>query len=414
MIGSDRRATRGLLRRPRIVILLTVITAMFAASCSSGTISGGSPATTAAAAGTDQSSSAGSASGGSQATTSAALGDQSSGSATDKSSASGPADSISVTTNGAYLLYAPLFLAAAKGYYKQQNLDAHINFVDSGPTAIAALLSNDSQVALISATHAWRSDVSGRNVMIIGANDGQNALTLVISKAAYEKGRLSAVMPVKQRIQGLKGLTFGVRSETSLDGASLHAALEYGGLAGGDVKYVTLTKPSALVAALTNGQIDGFISGAPFPEQVVASGNAVEVLDMTKGELPPLDGVTTTVYMAAPGYIKASPGVVQRFMNAIAMAQRYLALHPDEAAQALHATTDFQSYPLDLMQQQFGIMAKYKALAPDPKLSLDALEKGRFLLDAALGSKSTLDFSTTFTNQFAGAAATADSTTSVK
>ena len=312
---------------------------------------------------------------------------------------------ITVEASGAYITYAPLFLAQAKGYFADQKLDASINLLSSSSTAMSALINNSAQFALVAAVQNWQSDLSGRKVTIVGANDGQNTLTLVISTKAYADSGITATMPIKDRIARLKGLTFGVRGITSQDGATLASMLTYAGLSTSDVKLVTLTNASALVSSLQHGVIDGFISGAPFPQTAISTGVGKEVADLTTGEFPPEDGATTTVYSAAPSYIKSHASETQRFMNAIAMAQRYINLHPVDAAKALQATSDFSAYPLELLSSQLTLMAKTGALPADPIVSTAAFEKSKVFLDAALGKPAVIDFSSTYTNEFATKAA---------
>ncbi len=332
------------------------------------------------------------------------LGATACGSSSSSGSASGNTGAlqkVTLATSGAYITYAPLFLAEALGYYKDQHLDPTISILSPSETVMTALATKSADFSLSADVEVWQSIISGRKLTLIGQNDGQNTLNLVITNQKYAAAGLSADMPLKQRLQGLKNLTFGVRTETSLDGASLHSVLDYAGIASKDVKFISLSSPPALVAAMTSGQIDGFISGAPFPQQVIEKGIAKSVVDMTTGAFPPFDGATTTDYVANPDYLAANPDIAQHFVNAIAMAQRYISLHPAEAAAALHGIKSFSSYSLPLLQSQLELMTKSNALRPDPRMTTSAFEKARPLLDAALGKASTLDFSTTNTNKYA-------------
>lgn len=317
------------------------------------------------------------------------------------SSGSDDGDSLTVVASGAYIPYAPLYIAQQKGYFEDQKLDVNIQLIAESSTAMSALLTDSAQVALAATVHAWRSDISGRPVTMIGANDGQNSVSLVLSTSAYEETGITSSMSVEDKLKRLGGVKFGVRSLTSLDGATLQTMLASVGLTPDDVGIVSLTSPPALVSALSSGQIDGFVGGAPFPQQVIADDKGQIVVDLTAGEFPPLDGVTTIAYLAAPDYIKEDPEKLQAFMNGIAAAQRFIDLHPEEAANTLSEVKDFKAYPLDLLATQMSEMAKSDAILPTPVVSEDALEKGRPLLDAALEEKSTLDFGTTFTNEFA-------------
>ncbi|WP_432842482.1 ABC transporter substrate-binding protein [Dactylosporangium sp. CA-092794] len=319
--------------------------------------------------------------------------------------ASDESNQVTIETSGAYITYAPLFVAEAKGYFKDQKLEATIQLLSNPSTAMSALLNNGAQFALVAAVQNWQSDLSGRPVTIIGSNDGQNTLTLVVSNKAYERASIDPGMPIKDRLARLKGMSFGVRGLTSQDGSTLKSMLGYAGLTTDDVKLVTLTNSSALVTSLDQGIIDGFVSGAPFPQQAISSGKAKEVANLTAGEFPPFAGATTTVYSAAPAYVKSNPAQTQAFMNAIAMAQRYISLHPKEAAALMHGTKNFESYPLALLEDQLTLMTKTGALPDNPVSTVEAFEKARPLLDAAIGKPADIDFSTTFTSDFATKAA---------
>lgn len=347
------------------------------------------------------------------AATAAVLGISACSSSSGTKTAAGSVSKITVEASGAYITYAPLFLAKAKGYFTAQKLDAEINLLSNSSTAMSALLKNSAQFALVAAVQDWQSDASGRKVTIIGSNDGQNTLSLVVSTAKYTKIGITPAMPIKQRITRLKGLSFGVRGLKSQDGATLQSMLNYAGLTAKDVKLVTLTNASALVSSLAHGVIDGFVGGAPFPQQAVSTGAGKLVSDLSTGEFPPFAGASTTVYSAAPSYLKSHSSEAQRFVNAIAMAQRYISLHPADAAKTLHSTSDFAAYPMALLVSTLTSYAKSGALPASPVSSTAAFQKAKPLLDAALGKPSTIDFSTTYTNEFATKAA-ATATAGVK
>ena len=212
--------------------------------------------------------------------------------------------------------FATLYVAAGLGLFKKYGLDVDIERVKSGTEAIAFLTQGSIDVGGIAiVTSLWNGWNRGMDIRIIapGALEPfENSPTkLVVRKALKDDGKV-------KDIADLKGMKVAVAGGPGSGGEYLLAkALERAKLTIRDVEAVNLGNAD-MPPAFDNGSIDAAILGSPYADQVIESGNGVELA----GDLTP--GLMTVAFVGSGKFVTERPEVAQRFVLALAEAARMM------------------------------------------------------------------------------------------
>ena len=213
--------------------------------------------------------------------------------------------------------FATLYVAAGRGLFKKYGLDVDIEKVKSGTEAIAFLTQGSRSMSAASpssprcgtaGTAAWTSASSRRAAL----EPFENSPTkLVVRKALKDSGKV-------KDIAALKGMKVAVAGGPGSGGEYLLAkALERAKMTIRDVEAINLGNAD-MPPAFENGSIDAAILGSPYADQVIESGNGVELA----GDLTP--GLMTVTFVGSGKFVTERPEVAQRFVLALTEAARMM------------------------------------------------------------------------------------------
>jgi NitT/TauT family transport system substrate-binding protein len=167
-----------------------------------------------------------------------------------------------------------LFIADAKGYFKQEGIDVSFMPFDSAARMIAPLGAGQLDVGGGAASSGLYNAVErGINVKIV-ADKGRNApgyafQSFMVRKALFDKGEVKS-------IKDLKGRKVAIVAPASSDASVLNEAMKSVGLTFNDVEKVYLGFPQQL-PAFQNGAIDGAIATEPTVSAMIKTGAAVRL-----------------------------------------------------------------------------------------------------------------------------------------
>jgi NitT/TauT family transport system substrate-binding protein len=179
-------------------------------------------------------------------------------------------------------IFAPLYVAEAKGYFKDAGIKLNLETVKSGQDAIPLASSGKLDVVVAGFSAGMFSAMeSGLDIKVVGSmgvSDGseKTPTELVASKKLMDDG-------VVKSIADLRGKKIAAAGGAGGTGAFLlDLALRDAGLSIKDVNLVNLGNPD-MPAALKNGSIDAALSSAPFSAQAIADGTGVSMAVPPKG-----------------------------------------------------------------------------------------------------------------------------------
>jgi NitT/TauT family transport system substrate-binding protein len=196
------------------------------------------------------------------------------------------------------VMYAPVYIAEEKGYFKKRNLDARI-VTFSGGNTINALIAGDIQFSALSPDSVIRSSLAGYKAkMIMGMVRGLN-LAL-------------AIQPEIKSATELKGKSIGISDFSGLPYTALLLCLKELGLKKDDVTYLKTGGKSLRYQALVAKRVHGVILDPPFTTMAQKDGYRL-IVDLTRLDVPYL----RTVIAASEKFLQQDPLTVSRFVEAV-------------------------------------------------------------------------------------------------
>lgn len=214
------------------------------------------------------------------------------------------------------VLYAPAYVAMAKGYFKDAGLDVEMTTANGGDKAMAALISGGADIGLIgpeSAIYVINSDslVKPRIFCGLTSTDG----FMLAGRSKVDKFEWSM-------LKGKNILGFRPGSTPIL---FFEEAMRMNGIdPDSDVKLVNNVAIPARVGSWLAGQNDYGIFIEPDASQLELDGKAY-ILASIGGTVGFAD---YTSFMATDQYIKDHPDILQSWTDAIARAQKWTAEAP--------------------------------------------------------------------------------------
>lgn len=232
-------------------------------------------------------------------------------------------------------IFAPLYVADAKGYFEDEGLEVNIENVQSGQEAIPLASSGQLDVVTAGFSAGMFSSVNtGLDISVVGsmgvapaADEQEPPSSLVVSKELHDSGEIESIADLEGKSIGALGGTGGTAA------FYIALALDEAGLSINDVELVQLSNAD-MPAALGNGSIDAAFASAPFWSLAVEDGSAVEMWTTPEGT-----SGTGVIY----GGEFANSDQAQPFFNALARGAQDLQgddRFTDENLEAIGAATD--------------------------------------------------------------------------
>jgi NitT/TauT family transport system substrate-binding protein len=215
-------------------------------------------------------------------------------------------ESVKVAETAA-IAYAPVYVAEARGYYREQGIELDYQNLAGGADAVPLLARGDVDLnlAAISAGtfNAFERGLDIKIVAPMGILPLQDSsLPLLARKELLDNGTLKSVTD-------LRGRKVAVNTKGAIVEYLLTKVLKQNGMALRDVEETPLAFPDH-ANALATGAIDASITAEPFATRALDLGSAAKWV----AEIAP--GKMTTVVMYGGEFIRQHPDVARRWMVA--------------------------------------------------------------------------------------------------
>jgi NitT/TauT family transport system substrate-binding protein len=260
--------------------------------------------------------------------------------------------------------YAPLWVAADRGFFAQEGLDTELIFIGSNPTLVAAMIAREVPLAMTAGTAVVSAAAGGGPVKI---------LATVANRSEYDL----VARPGITRPEDLKGKRVGVQSMGGGIWMLSLLALERLGLDPvRDHLHIQVIGPQPQLArALETGGIDVTVLPPAFSQPLKARGYPV-LLNLLNANIP----ITGIGVIALKETVEQSPQLVERFLKGLIRALAFVH-HPSNR----EAVT--QTLARRLRVEQRGAEEAYRAalevLERKPYTSPDGLLNIRRVLARA-------------------------------
>jgi NitT/TauT family transport system substrate-binding protein len=238
---------------------------------------------------------------------------------------------IVITQPVASFSFLPLDYAKAAGLFQAEGFDVQQVATRGGGPDIAALISGDVQFNAGPATQQVGALRAHRDVLNVYNFYSRSLLDLVISKAAAKRIGVPATAPLAQRAAALKGLTLAMTRPNTVTHAELQHLARVGGLGPEDIHMVAIGDSPSMLAALAQGQIDGFTISIPGGRIAIQRGDAVMWVNNAAGDDPSVNPEIFQSLYTQGAYAKVHPDVVRGIIRALKKAVDIIATQPAEA-----------------------------------------------------------------------------------
>ncbi len=213
------------------------------------------------------------------------------------------------------LIFAPLYVAIERGYFRQEGLDVELIGTPGGASSFVVLASGRAEVVVGGLGAAlFNAAARGLDFKVVGPVHMERppvSTPLVVSRRAYDSGQIRAV-------RDLRGRRVSVNVLGSATEFWLNAALLRGGLTMDDVQVVAVNFPE-VPAALENGAIAAGLLGEPLATLAQDRGQIVRLSEDF------INGVQVTALYYSGEFIRTRRTDALGFMVAWLRASRDLA-----------------------------------------------------------------------------------------
>src|SRR5438128_6709391 len=211
---------------------------------------------------------------------------------------------------------APIFIAAKKGFFREEGLDVTVSNFRSASDMVPSLGAGQLDAGAGSAGAALYNAVArGIRIKIVAdkasSPPGYGATKILVRKDLVESGRYRS-------LQDLKGMKFAMNAPGVSNTSTLNTLLQSAGLKYSDVETVDLPLPDH-VAALKNKSVDASASVEPGPALAIRNGDAV--LIKSDDEILPNHQIAVLLY--SEDFASKRTDAARRFMRAYIRAVRF-------------------------------------------------------------------------------------------
>ncbi len=186
------------------------------------------------------------------------------------------------------------------GFFKEQGLEVK-KVVLQGVASFNAVVSGSAEFAFASGASLTRAAARGQRMLAIAQMNSLPVWDIVLRKDLAEAAHFDPKAPLEVRAKILQGRTMGTQGINALDHAYLRVVAKLSGL---DVESITVAAmaPPDTLAAFARKAIDGFVSAAPWPQQVEDDGSAVAIAIGPNGEPSVMAPLASSLLVTRPQY----------------------------------------------------------------------------------------------------------------
>lgn len=286
----------------------------------------------------------------------------------------------------------PILVAERLGYFRDEGLTVTLVDAPADPSPAALMKDGraDGAVAFYHHTFMSQTDdqMTTQAVVLLGATPG-----LKLMGATRLKSTLKGPADLRGRTIYGGGANSG--KTTALNWLMIHA-----GLTLGDFRRLPNGTAEAMGKGLADGQADAIMSHEPDADGYEAAGTAFTMADLetVEGTRAALGSIypSTTLYMPA-AYVASNPDAVQRLVNALLRANRFINGHTaGEIAAVLPAKAGGKDKAAFLK-----LIEEDKAMfATDGRFPEPAARQEWVVMTAQMPKYAKVKFEETFTNRF--------------
>lgn len=231
---------------------------------------------------------------------------------------------IKVASTGTSLTFAPITAAVALDSFSAEGLGVELtSFAGNSPNALAAIVGGSAQVGTIGASNVFDAIEAGAPLVVLGGVTRMASEMAVNTKVAKDRG-LSADAPIKDRIEGLKGLTIHTTPAAGSTAQTLRVILKQYGLDPDKDVTMVPSEPSRIIAGLKDGSVDAAFYSTGTMDTNYLDGSAVQYINLPRGDVPDLTESLFVLHVTTKKYFEQHESTLAKYVSAIRDAGTHL------------------------------------------------------------------------------------------
>ena len=230
------------------------------------------------------------------------------------------------------------YVAEDLGFFAQQGV-AVKHVVLPGVASFNAVVSGSAEFAFASGASLTRAAARGQRMLAIAQMNNLPVWDIVLRKDLAEAAHFDPKAPLAQRAKVLEGRKMGTQGINALDHAYLRIVAKIGGF---DVESITVSAmaPQDPLAAFARKAIDGFVSAAPWPQQVEDDGSAVAIATGPDGEPAAMVPIASSLLVTRPQLCADHRPLCLKMAHAMVIVSKAVHERPQDVLQVLQKRFD--------------------------------------------------------------------------
>lgn len=227
-------------------------------------------------------------------------------------------DHIRVTIPVLGMNFLPLLVAADKGYFAKEGIEAEIIVTSGDGPDVDALIAGSVEFSVSTANRLLTSYEQGKPLLAIMNLANRNAIDCVITKAAAERAGITSDSPLSDKLAALKGLkTAGTRPGAFTSLVLVDYAHRAGLVPQEDLQILGAGGGQSMISAVQNGLIDVACNTSPTTDMMVKQANAIMFTHNSVGGDPDYENFLFELLYVRPDFAEANPDLTKRVSRAL-------------------------------------------------------------------------------------------------
>ncbi|HEY3302124.1 MAG TPA: ABC transporter substrate-binding protein [Candidatus Binatia bacterium] len=292
----------------------------------------------------------------------------------------------------------PVYLAEARGFFKEEGLDVDVTSTGGGGPDIRALIAGDVEFSFTTGDQVIIAHQEGKPLVMVMSGLNKVFINWAMNKDAAKAKGITETTPLTEKLKALKGLIVGVTNPAALTAHLAHFVIRKAGFVPQqDVQVIPIGAGPTWLAAVENRKVDVALTAPPVPETAISRGHAIMFINNAKGEDPSMSEFLMENLVARPETLKKDPDLVRRMVRALVKANKWaLGSSPEQVADALKPTFAKTEPAIHLD----GVRAVLSTLSPDGRTTEKSVQATQEVLDVAGLLKKKVAYSDIVSNEF--------------
>ena len=230
------------------------------------------------------------------------------------------------------LQYMSFWVAKSAGYFQDEGIDVEL-VSPPAPQQTATFFEEHAADVAVLPPPVYVGLIANKRPVVLVANLLTNdPIELIVRRSVLAARGVGPEVPVKARLEGLRGIKLGVAPHPP---TRLRALFASQGLDADKDVTMTILHGKEQNAALRSGQVDALYAHTPYLERAIVHDDAVVLVDQARGEIPELAHRQIHTLAVQRSLLENRRELVVSMVRAIALAQTLIHRAPAEAVSAL-------------------------------------------------------------------------------